>query len=242
MSTPKESDRLAFIGQLAAGLAHEIRTPLSTLQANLQLLQEDFSEAKDDRERRALQRITLLLKETGRLEEILGDFLRFAAGHKLERRPTDLNRVVGEVLDFVGPEAQQKKVRVLKSFGDLPKVPLDANLFKQALINLVMNAMQAMPDGGELIVRTQKWRDFAQVDVIDTGTGMTADVASKCFDVYYSTKKTGTGLGLPTTRRIIHEHDGTLTVTSEVGKGSCFTMRLPGVGEVEEKQGETITL
>ena len=233
MSPNKESDRLAFLGQLAAGLAHEIRTPLSTLQANLQLLQEDFEEPRDDRERRALQRLTLLLKETARLEEILNDFLRFAAGHKLENRPTDLNRVIGEVLEFVTPEATQKKVRVLKSLGDMPKVSVDGNLFKQALLNLVMNAIQAMPNGGELIVKTCKWRDFAQVDVIDTGTGMSAETAAKCFDVYYSTKKTGTGLGLPTARRIVHEHDGTLTVTSEEGKGSCFTIRLPVNGGEE---------
>lgn len=241
MNPSKESDRLAFLGQLAAGLAHEIRTPLSTLQANLQMLQEDFAEAKDDRERRALQRLGLLLKETARLEEILGDFLRFAAGHKLDRRPTDVSRVVGEVLDFVTPEATQKKVRVLRSFGEIPKVQLDTNLFKQALINLVMNAIQAMPGGGELIVKTSKWREYAQVEVIDTGTGMTAEVAAKCFDVYYSTKKTGTGLGLPTARRIVHEHDGTLTVTSEVGKGSCFTIRLP-LEQSEAKSGGAIAL
>lgn len=227
MAPDKDSDRLAFLGQLAAGLAHEIRTPLSTLQANLQLLQEDFAEPRDDRERRALQRLTLLLKETARLEEILNDFLRFAAGHKLDRRPTDLNRVVADVLDFVGPEAAQKKVRVLRSLGDLPRVALDTNLFKQALLNLVMNAIQAMPEGGELILKTAKWRDYAQLDVIDTGTGMNAETAARCFDVYFSTKKTGTGLGLPTARRIVHEHDGTLTVTSEPGKGTCFTVRLP---------------
>ncbi len=238
----KDSDRLAFLGQLAAGLAHEIRTPLSTLQANLQLLQEDFAEPRDDRERRALQRLTLLLKETGRLEEILNDFLRFTAGHKLDRKPTDLNRVVGEVLDFVTPEATQKKVRVLKSFGELPKAAIDSNLLKQALFNLVINAIQAMPDGGELIVKTAKWRDYAQLDVIDTGMGMTPDTAARCFDVYYSTKKTGTGLGLPTARRIVHEHDGTLTVTSEPGKGSCFTIRLPAIEAAPGKAGETIPL
>ncbi|KAF0243376.1 MAG: signal transduction histidine [Planctomycetota bacterium] len=242
MSPNKESDRLAFLGQLAAGLAHEIRTPLSTLQANLQLLQEDFDEPRDERERRALQRLTLLLKETARLEEILNDFLRFAAGHKLDLRPTDLNRVIGEVLEFVTPEATQKKVRVLKSLGEMPKVSVDGNLFKQALLNLVMNAIQAMPNGGELILKTSRWRDFAQLDVIDTGTGMSAETASKCFDVYYSTKKTGTGLGLPMARRIVHEHDGTLTVTSEEGKGSCFTIRLPVEGEVQAKAGGAIPL
>ncbi|MEK7466573.1 MAG: ATP-binding protein [Planctomycetota bacterium] len=242
MSQNKEGDRLAFLGQLAAGLAHEIRTPLSTLQANLQLLQEDFEEPRDERERRALQRLTLLLKETARLEEILNDFLRFAAGHKLDNRPTDLNRVIGEVLDFVTPEATQKKVRVLRSLGELPKVSVDANLFKQALLNLVMNAIQAMPNGGELILKTARWRDFAQLDVIDTGTGMSAEAAARCFDVYYSTKKTGTGLGLPTARRIVHEHDGTLTVTSEEGKGSCFTIRLPVEGELAPRAGGAIPL
>src|SRR5206468_3812143 len=113
----------------------------------------------------------------------------------------------------------------------------------QALINLVMNAIQAMPQGGELIVKTSKWREYAQVEVIDTGTGMTPEVAARCFDVYYSTKKTGTGLGLPTARRIVHEHDGTLTVTSEAGKGSCFTIRLPlGEEGAAAKGRDTISL
>ncbi|MBI2924051.1 MAG: two-component sensor histidine kinase [Planctomycetes bacterium] len=240
MTAGKDADRLAFLGQLAAGLAHEIRTPLSTLQANLQLLQEDWEEGKTEKERASVQRIKLLLKETSRLEEIVNDFLRFAGMHKLNRIPHDLNRVIAEVLDFVGPEAQQKKVRILKSFGEMPKVPVDVNLFKQALLNLVMNAIQAMPNGGELIVRTQKWREYAQVDVADTGSGMTSETQAKIFDVYFSTKKTGTGLGLPTARRIVHEHDGTVGLTSEPGKGSCFTIRIPIGGEA--KQGPAISL
>jgi len=237
----KEADRLAFMGQLAAGLAHEIRTPLSTLQANLQMLQEDFEGTADERERRALSRVKLLLKETARLEEILNDFLRFAAGHKLDLRPTDLNRLLEEILEFLGPEAARRKVRVLTSLGELPRVAVDGNLLKQALLNLVMNALQAMPGGGELMVRTQEWRGYAQVDVTDTGEGMTPEVMARCFDVYYSTKKSGTGLGLPTARRIIHEHDGTLGLTSEPGKGSCFTIRLP-LPKPAERGGETIPL
>jgi signal transduction histidine kinase len=232
--TAQDSDKLALLGQLAAGLAHEIRTPLSTLQANLQLLQEDFEDARGDKARKSLQRVKMLLKETSRLEEILNDFLRFTAGHRLELRSADLNRILGDVLDFAGPEATRQNVRILRSLGQLPAVSLDVNLFKQALINLVMNAIQAMPKGGDLMVRTQRWQDFAQVDVADTGVGMSPDVIARCFDVYFSTKKSGTGLGLPTARRIIHEHGGTLTVTSEAGKGSCFTIRFP----LEEAKGQ----
>ncbi|MCK5579092.1 MAG: two-component sensor histidine kinase, partial [Planctomycetes bacterium] len=109
----------------------------------------------------------------------------------------------------------------------LPELDLDGKLMKQALLNIMINARQAMPEGGELIVKTRLADTQVELEFTDTGLGMTPDVREKIFNVYYSTKKTGTGLGLPTARRIIEEHNGFISVQSEVGKGSCFIIRLP---------------
>jgi signal transduction histidine kinase len=112
--------------------------------------------------------------------------------------------------------------------GDLPAVRLDEDLFKQALLNLILNAEHAMPDGGELIVRTRRDGSWAVLDVIDTGVGMTEEVRSRVFDAFYSTRPGGSGLGLPTTRKIVEAQGGTIHVQSDPGKGSQFTVRLPG--------------
>jgi signal transduction histidine kinase len=111
--------------------------------------------------------------------------------------------------------------------SDLPKVPLDAQLFKQALLNLILNAEHAMPDGGDLMLKTRRDGRWAVLEVIDTGVGMPEDVRARVFDAFYSTRPGGSGLGLPTTRKIIEAHGGTIHVQSVPGKGSQFTVRLP---------------
>jgi signal transduction histidine kinase len=117
-------------------------------------------------------------------------------------------------------------VRVSFATG-LPRIDLDADLFKQAILNLILNAEHAMPEGGELILKTRRDSDHVFIDVIDTGAGMTEDVRSKIFDAFFSTRRGGSGLGLPTTRKIVEAHGGLIRVQSEPGKGSQFTMILP---------------
>ena len=140
----------------------------------------------------------------------------------------DLRRVIGELTDFFAPQADAARVVMRTSLPDEPvAVCLDVNLLKQALLNLMIDALQAMPGGGELLIKVSRQRRMAMVEVIDTGTGMSAEQLSRIFQVYYSTKSRGMGLGLPTTRRIIREHGGTIQVDSEVGKGTRFIIQLP---------------
>ncbi|MEN8150935.1 MAG: ATP-binding protein [Planctomycetota bacterium] len=229
--TQEERDdrRLAFLGRLAGGLAHEIRNPLSTIAMNLQLLQEDWADPETDRERRTVRKLEVLAKEVKRLESILGDFLRYAGRDKLEKLPTRLNDVVEEVLEFMGPKFAEGGVELRFFVGEqLPKILVDRDAVKQVLMNLVLNAIQAMPDGGELMVRTALDAAGAVVlEVTDTGEGIPEELLEKIWDVYYSRRKTGTGMGLPTARRIVEEHDGDMTVVSEHGKGTRFTIRIP---------------
>jgi signal transduction histidine kinase len=218
----------AEIAQLAGGLAHEIRNPLSTLQLNLQLLAEDLQNPESPRERRALQRVERLHHEVQRLHGILENFLRFARIQDLELHPADLNEMVEELRDFYEPHAATKSIVIRTHLAaDLPRVMLEPDLFKQALFNLVLNAEHAMPCGGELILTTRREGQAVVLDVTDTGVGMSDEVRARIFDAFFSTRPEGSGLGLPTTRKIVEGHRGTIHVQSEPGKGSRFTIRLP---------------
>jgi len=218
----------AEISQLAGGLAHEIRNPLSTLSLNLDLLLEDFQNPETLRDRRVLQRVERLRHEVHRLFGILENFLRFARVQDLKLEPTDLNAIVDDLRDFCEPHATTKGIVIRTRFApDLPLVRIDRDLFKQAVLNLVLNGQQAMPSGGELILTTRREEPWIVLDVIDTGVGMTEEVCARIFDAFYSTRSGGSGLGLPTTRKIVEAHGGAIHVQSEPGKGSQFTIRLP---------------
>ena len=218
----------AEISQLAGGLAHEIRNPLSTLSLNLDLLAEDFQDPDTPRDRRVLQRVLRLQNEVQRLYGIVENFLRFARVQDLKLEPTDLNAVVAELCDFFAPNAGSRGIVIRTQFaGDLPPVLIDVDLFKQALLNLVLNADHAMPSGGELILITRRDGASVVLDLIDTGLGMTEEVRSRIFDAFFSTRAAGSGLGLPTTRKILEAHGGVILVRSDPGKGSQFTIRLP---------------
>jgi signal transduction histidine kinase len=227
--------QLAEMGKLAAGLAHELKNPLSTLKLNLQLMEEDLAVLPGAE--RSLQRVATLKKEADRLRQTLDDFLRFAGRIELRLEAVSINGLVEELLDFVHPQAQANKVRVLTALAaEDPRCRIDANLFKQALLNLLLNAIQAMPaerpggEGGELLVRTIAEKDHVILYISDTGVGIPAENLPHIFDAYFTTKKGGTGLGLPTTRRIIEEHNGSISVESEPGKGTNFRIELPCVG------------
>ena len=247
----RTAERLAELGTLTGGLAHEIKNPLSTVGLNVQLLQEDLSDLAhdaapgalpEDRLGRLRRRFETLSRETQRLRDILEDFLRFAGRIKLDPGPTDVNALVDELTDFFQPQALASKVQLRTTLAAAPTtVRADAGLLKQAVLNLLINACQAMsdardrahPHGGadELIIRTERKRVLGQdevlIHVIDTGPGMPPEVVEKVFAPYFSTKPGGSGLGLAVTRRIVEEHRGQLTVHSEPGRGSDFTIALP---------------
>jgi len=231
----------AEISQLAGGLAHEIRNPLSTLSLNLDLLLEDFQNPETLRDRRVLQRVERLRHEVDRLLAILENFLRFARVQDLKLEPTDLNAIIDELRDFSEPHAATKGIVIRTSFAaDLPAIRIDSDLFKQALLNLVLNAQHAMPSGGELILTTRLEKPWIVLDVIDTGVGMPEEVRARIFDAFFSTRAEGSGLGLPTTRKIVEAHGGSIHVQSEPGKGSQFTIRLP-VSEEGLPKGDPVS-
>lgn len=224
----RQAERLAELGTLTGGLAHEIKNPLSTVQLNLQLLQEDLT-PENPAYTRIVNRLSTVRGETSRLREILDDFLRYAGRLELDRKPVELNGLLEELVDFFTPQAQAHRVQIrLKKCPQLVYALVDARLIKQAMLNLMINGVQAMAStGGELIITLSSTPTRALIEVIDTGPGIPADTVDKIFQAYYSTKKGGTGLGLPMSKRIVLEHGGNLSVKSEPGKGTDFTLELP---------------
>lgn len=237
MNRPSQADRDANqklvdqyteIARLAGGLAHEIKNPLSTISLNMELLAEDFADPQTPQQRRALSKIQVVQRECRRLQDLLDGFLNFAKVRLPKLEPTNLNQVVRQVLSFFQPKAEQSRIEVIDYLAtDLPTVLLDVEAFYGALLNLVLNAQQAMPNGGQLVVRTSPTADGVALDLIDTGCGMDENTRSQIFETFFSTKPNGTGLGLPTTRKIIEAHGGQISVQSELGRGTQFTIKLP---------------
>ncbi len=228
---------------MTGGLAHEIKNPLSTVGLNAQLLGEAIEELPiaGDEKGRLVRRVQSLRREVERLRGILTDFLEFAGELRLDRREADLNVAVGELIDFFAPQAERSGVRLRTDLSSEPlRASVDVSHVKQAVLNLMLNATQAMtgsePQGAaalkELIIRTVAVRDadqrrVAQIHVIDTGPGIQADVLPRIFTPYFTTKSGGTGLGLPTSRRLIEAHEGRIEVFSEPGRGTDFVITLP---------------
>lgn len=223
----RRAERLAELGRLTSGLAHEIKNPLSTVQLNLQLLQEDLP-GETVVGARVYNRLRTLRQEASRLRAILDDFLRYAGRIEVERQSIDLRTMIEELTDFFGPQAQSTGVRLRVNAPAAPvEASVDPRLLKQAMLNLMLNATQAMPQGGELMIDLRRDGSKVVVEVTDTGPGIPAEVLPNIFDAYFTTKKGGTGLGLPMTRRIVEEHNGQIAVESEPGKGTRFRLMLP---------------
>jgi len=237
-------ERLAEIGSMTSGLAHEIKNPLSTLTLNAQLLREEILDSALPEQTRTTvsRRVDALTRESARLKDILSDFLQFAGRMKLDPQPHDLRALIEQLADFFHPQADRAGVLVRV---DIPATPViarvDAGLLKQALLNLVINAVQAInPEGssktgerqGELILRLElnTGGEEGRLSVIDNGPGIPPDRRATIFRPYGSTKPGGSGLGLATTRRIVEEHGGTLQLFNGPRGGTCFTLCLPLAG------------
>jgi signal transduction histidine kinase len=242
----RQAERLAELGAMTGGLAHEIKNPLSTIGLNAQLLGEDLAEADlpHEERQRLRRRLDALTREVERLRGILTDFLQFAGRMKLDPQPHDLVRLVDELSDFFHPQCDQAGIMLRTQLPAEPvTVRVDEAVLKQAILNLMINAVQAMrpteggPAGGgeagahrrhgDLMLRLERGRDEVRLHVIDTGPGIEADKLKEIFHPYVSHKTGGTGLGLPTARRIIEEHGGRLDAHSEPGRGSDFVVHLP---------------
>ena len=225
------------LGKLTGAIAHEIKNPLSTIKVNLKLVSEELEDSDSDAEPttkqarkplRALRKIAVIQKETERLEQLLDGFLRYIDKTKLQLASIDINELIGDMIDFYSSQAQSHSITIHQGLYNEPLVcKIDADMLKQVILNLFINAQQSMSNGGELMIRTNQQKKHAVIRISDTGCGIAPDKLSKVFDAFYSSRPQGSGLGLPTAKKIIEAHNGTITVESELGKGTSFTIELP---------------
>jgi len=224
------------VAGLAGSLVHEVKNPLSTLNISAQLLLEEAGTPTTPKEQRTCRRLQVMREEIARIEQIVSSFLQYVRLQQVDGRPVNINALVRSILSDNSEGLERREIRVhFQSAEGLPELKGDEVLLRQVFLNLIRNAEQAMPDGGELILRTSLVQEGRRrddlprisIEVIDTGLGLAEEQMKKIFRPYVSSKRDGTGLGLPTVLRIVRLHKGNISVESEPGQGSRFTVELP---------------
>jgi signal transduction histidine kinase len=223
-----QTRQLAAIGKMTSQIAHQINTPLATLGLNVSYLQAEVARSLGGANQEIEEVSNAIAAEIDRLKRVVNDYLRFARLPQPALALESLQAALESFVDFIEPEARERGVHLEIALGRDPAyVQLDADLFRQAFLNLVRNGFEAMPNGGSLRIRLHREADELVVRLEDTGGGIPADILPHIFDPFFTTKKDGTGLGLAHTRRVIDEHGGTIRCESTPGHGTAFEVRLP---------------
>jgi PAS domain S-box-containing protein len=225
-------DRLVSLGELSSGIAHEIRNPLAGIKTTAQALGEEMEQ--DDPKREYLNRIT---KEIDRLNDLLKTFFSFAKPQKLNPVVCNIRDIVNEIIPLLIKDIANRGINFTEEYGrDLPKVRVDFSQMHQVFLNLFLNAIQAMPNGGELKIKAvpialaplvNPGKDYVRISISDTGKGIPTNGINKIFDPFFTTRSKGIGLGLSITYQIIKKHGGSVKVESKVDKGTTFILTLP---------------
>lgn len=223
----ERADRLATIGELVTAIAHELRNPLTGIKGAISVLSRGFPE--DDRRREIVREINLLI---GRLNKILEDLLHYARPSPPQLKTVNLNQVIDQTLFLLDGQAKKAQAIIVKDLDEeIPPLQVDPSQMQQVLLNLILNAVQAMTHAGEIVVRTGVKEDGQRKKVIieiqDTGKGMTAEEQGKAFHPFFSTKAEGTGLGLPIVKRIVENHGGRISLQGRPGEGTRVQVELP---------------
>lgn len=243
-SLPRQPDQrdihsaaVAEIAGLAGGLAHELRNPLSTMMINLKLLAEDLQDQDADPldiRRRALLKVDVLRQEAQRLQNLFDDFLNLTGPCSVEKKNIDINSIVQKMVTFFEPLAHNHGISLQLALAESPLMcPVDDELLSQALLNIVVNAQQAMPEGGQITISTQECGDHVVLRVTDNGVGIAPEDQERILKPFYSTKRKGTGLGLSITNRLIQAQGGKIEFTTKQGEGTTFSISLPREASAE---------
>jgi signal transduction histidine kinase len=222
------SERLADLARITSGIAHEVKNPLNAMVIHLELLREKLERVAPE-SRDALPQLEILTSEIQRLDRVVQTFLDFTKPPRMQLRPLDVNQLLEETLALAEPEAQSRAADVERSFSPgLPSIAGDADLLKQAFLNVIINGLQAMSQGGTLRVATSNASDrYVEISITDHGIGIDPAESERVFQLYYSTKPDGNGIGLAQAYRAIQLHDGRISFASEPGIGTTFDIRIP---------------
>jgi signal transduction histidine kinase len=237
----RRAERLAAVGRISAQITHEIRNPLNSIGLNAELLADELA-ARTDPSREALQLVAAITREVDRLNGVTEEYLRFARLPRATLAPHDVNELMGGLLDFVGPELAAARVELRRELPPgLPPIRADEGLLRAVFLNLLRNSREAMPGGGTITVRTGRAEGGSvEIEVRDTGGGIPPGDLTRIFDPFYSTKERGTGLGLAFSQQVVKEHGGTIRCDSIVGRGTAFTVRLPGAPDERAAGGASV--
>ena len=223
-----ESERLSALTLLAAGVAHEIGNPLNSLHIHLQLMERKARKLPEAVRQDLQESIGIAKEEIKRLDTIVSQFLRAIRPVPLQTQPENLNTLVSESVSFLSPEIKDRDILVEQELrSDLPLVEVDRHQIKQAIYNIIKNSLQAMASGGLLRIQTDMDDNHVALRFSDTGGGIPAEYMGRIFDPYFTTKATGSGLGLMIVRRIVREHGGEIDIVNDEGRGISLTIRLP---------------
>ncbi len=231
------SRRLAAIGRLTSGVAHEVKNPINAIVIHLEILRERLLQIDPETRRH----MDIINSEIHRLDRVVKTLVDFSRPVELKLCSLDIRSLASEVIALASPEARSHKVEVIQDMGELPlPVRVDTDLMKQAVLNVVINAVQAMPDGGTLSIRAFSASQAAVLEVHDTGPGISPEIRDKIFHLYFTTKKSGSGIGLALTYRAMQLHNGALDLDSEAGKGTTFRFMLPLAAQTAERNAEPL--
>lgn len=241
----RRSESLASMTTMAAGIAHEIKNPLAAMKIHLHLMRKTLKTKGSIDSDGAERYLSVLDEEIDHLNKIAVDFLFAVRPMNIELRLGSIESVVNDLITFLSPEADEKNIEVVSDVEKfLPRIEMDSRYLRQSLLNIVENAFAAMPGGGRLTISVKLDGNFEIITIEDTGTGIDEEHLSKIFEPYFTTKASGTGLGLTVVYKVIKEHRGDIFVASEPGKGTVFTIKLPvpsterkAIGDKEENNG-----
>ena len=226
----RRSERLAALGQMSAGLAHELRNPMGTMRNSAELLMKNVDPSNE----LALEMATFIVSEVDRSNSLITRFLDFARPLKLKREMTDVTQVMDRAVQQIERHKPPFEVAIYKNYSpDIRPFPMDGELMELVIYNLILNAVQASPPRGTVTVKTREIEDMVEIAVIDSGSGIDPKHLENIFNPFFTTKATGVGLGLAIVSKIVDEHGGKISVDSEPGSGSVFRVYLPA----EEREG-----
>ena len=232
------SRRLAAIGRLTSGVAHEVKNPINAIVIHLEILRERIVQLDPESRRH----MNIINSEIHRLDRVVKSLIDFSRPIELKLTSLDLRSVAAEVIALAAPEAQAEHVEIVQNLGAQPlPIRVDPDLMKQAILNVVLNGVQAMPDGGTLTLRAFASSQAAVLEIEDTGTGVSPEIRDKIFNLYFTTKQSGSGIGLALTFRALQLHNGAVELDSAPGKGATFRLLLPLLGQDQPQAVATAT-
>lgn len=229
----RRSERLAAVGKLAAGIAHEIRNPLASVSGSIEMLSRELNVRQENK-----KLMHIILKETDRLNGLVSEFLDYVRPEQLKLQPLNIHTLIDETLTALAMDPQQSNAIKIAFISDdkLLEAPMNKEKMKQVLWNLLINAKQAMPKGGTLTIHTSLHHGEIKIDISDTGVGISQEDLKKIFDPFFTTKEKGTGLGLSMVHKIIEAHQGKILVHSKLKEGTTFSILLPTVAHAMHRK------